>query len=201
MLTSHPSAFIPPAPRVYPKPLPLWRLLWHLNRSSLAIWPDDAFDTLITKSRVMGVETLVANDPEAVRHVMVANGSNYGRPVSVRRVVHALGGSGLFLSEGTDWRRQRRLLAPSFTPASISLLLPHFQDAGLHLLHAIEKTREANLSKAFQDAALEAVLRALFSMPDNRARENLGHLVRDYIEGPGRPHLLDVIAKNDSDFP
>jgi cytochrome P450 len=200
MLTSHPAAVTPPAPVVYRKPLPLWRLLWNLNRSSLAIWPDEAFEMLIAKSKVMGVETLVVNDPDAVRHVMVANASNYGRPVSVRRVVRPLGGSGLFLSEGIDWRRQRRLLAPSFIPAGISLLLPHFRDAGLHLLQAIEKAREANLSKAFQDAALEAVLRALFSMPDNSAREKLGHLVRNYIEGPGRPTLLDVIARNDSDF-
>ena len=148
----------------------------------------------------MGVETLVVNDPDAVRHVMAANASNYGRPVSVRRVVRPLGGSGLFLSEGIDWRRQRRLLAPSLIPAGISLLLQHFRDAGLHLLHAIEKTREANLSKVFQDTALEAVLRALFSMLDNSAREKLGDSVRDYIEGPGRPTLLDVIARNDSDF-
>jgi cytochrome P450 len=200
MATSLPSAFIPPAPFVYPKPLPLWRLLWNVSRSSLAIWPDEAFETLTARSRVMGVETLVVNDPEAVRHVMVANASNYGRPVSVRRVVRPIGGAGLFLSEGADWRRQRRLLAPSFTPASISLLLPHFRDAGVHLLHAIEKTRQANLSKAFQDAALEAVLRALFSMPDNSARERLGHSARDYVEGPGRPNLLDGFARNESDF-
>jgi cytochrome P450 len=201
MLTSHPSPFIPPAPAVYRKPLPLWRLLWNLNRSSLAIWHDEVFEAPIARSKVMGVEFLVVNDPDAVRHVMVANASNYGRPVSVRRVVRPLGGSGLFLSEGVDWKRQRRLLAPSFIPASISLMLPHFRDAGLHLLHTIEKTRQANLSKGFQDAALEAVLRALFSMPDNSAREKLGHSVRIYIEGPGRPNLLDVIgARNESDF-
>jgi cytochrome P450 len=201
MLTSTPSAFIPPAPVVYRKPLPLWRLLWMLNRSSLAIWHDEVFEAPIARRRVVGVEFLVVNDPDAVRHVMVANASNYGRPVSVRRVVRPLGGSGLFLSQGDDWRRQRRLLAPSFIPASIGLMLPHFRDAGLHLLHTIEKTRQANLSKAFQDAALEAVLRALFSMPDNSAREKLGRSVRNYIEGPGRPNLLDVIgARNESDF-
>jgi len=152
------------------------------------------------KNRFMGVDFLVVNDPDAIRHVMVANASNYGRPVPVRRVVRPLGGSGIFLSEGIDWRRQRRLLAPSFIPASIGLLLPHFRAAGLHLLHTIEKMRRANLSKAFQYTALEAVLRALFSMPDNGAREKLGHSVRNYIEGPGRPNLLDAAANNESDF-
>jgi hypothetical protein len=77
------------------------------------------------------------------------------------------------------------LLAPTFTPATIGLLLPHFRDAGLHLLRSIERSSQANLSKAFQDTALEAVLRALFSLPESGDRENLRRMVREYIEGPG----------------
>ena len=87
----------------------------------------------------------------------------------------------LFLAEGPDWRRQRRLLAPTFAPASIGLLLPHFRDAGLHLLRSLEESPRANLSKAFQDTALEAVLRALFSMPESGDRETLAYMARAYI--------------------
>ena len=76
---------------------------------------------------------------------------------------------------------------PTFTPATIGLLLPHFRDAGLHMLRSIEMSPRANLSKVFQDTALEAVLRALFSLPESGDREKLRHMVRDYIEGPGRP--------------
>lgn len=192
--------FIPPAPTVYAKDLPLWRLLWNVAQSSLAIWPDYAFDTRMARNKVMGVETLLANDPDAMRHVLISNSANYRRPHSVRRIARPLGGEGLFLAEGADWRRQRRLLAPTFTPASISLLLPHFREAGHHLLHAIEKTPQVNLSKAFQETALEAVLRALFSMPESGAREKLSHLVRDYVEGPGRPNILDGFAKSEDAF-
>jgi cytochrome P450 len=112
----------------------------------------------------------------------------------------ALGGAGLFLAEGADWRRQRRLLASPFTPASINLLLPHFQEAGLHLLHSIEKSSRVNLAQAFQETAFEAVLRALFSMPESSARNKLSHLVRDYIEGPGRPDLFDTFANSEDAF-
>jgi cytochrome P450 len=194
------STFIPPAPVVYAKDLPLWRLLWNITQSSLTIWPDYAFDILIAKNKVMGVETLLVNDPEAMRRVSIANAANYRRPPGFRRVARPLGGAGLFLAERADWRRQRRLLAPTFTPSSISVLLPHFREAGIHLLHTIEKTAQANLSSAFQEAALEAVLRALFSMPQNSAREKLSDLVRDYVEGPGRPNLFDAFAKSEDAF-
>jgi cytochrome P450 len=184
-MTAESLPFVPPAPTVHTTDLSVWRLLWRITRSTLSIWPDYAFDKLYIRSRVLGVETLAVNDPEGVRHVLTANAGNYRRPYSVTRIARPLGGSGLFLAEGADWRRQRRVLAPTFTPATIGLLLPHFRDAGLHLLRLIEMSSRANLSKAFQDTALEAVLRALFSLPESGAREQLRDMVRDYIEGPG----------------
>jgi cytochrome P450 len=192
--------FVPPAPKVYEKDLPVWHFLWNVTRSDLSIWPDYAFDTLYARNRIFGFETIFVNDPDGVRHVLTANAANYRRPAVVNRVARPLGGSGLFLAEGTDWRRQRRLLAPTFTPASIGLLLPHFHEAGLHLLHSIEKTPRVNLSKAFQDTALEAVLRALFSMPESGEREKLSHLARDYVEGPGRPNLFDGFSRSEDSF-
>ncbi len=191
---------VPPAPPVRQEDLPLWRLLWKMTRSTLSIWPDYAFERLTVQNRVMGIDTIVVSDPEGVRRVLGANAANYRRPYSVTRVARPLIGSGLFLAEGADWRRQRRLLAPTFTPASIGVLLPHFREAGLHLLRSVEKSPRANLSKAFQDTALEAVLRALFSMPESGDREKISHMARDYIEGPGRPNLIDGFSKSESSF-
>jgi cytochrome P450 len=98
------------------------------------------------------------------------------------------------------WRRQRRILAPSFTPASLDILVPHFHEAALHLLRGLDGRAEANLSEAFQDTALEAVLRALFSMPEDAARQKLSRLVRDFVNGPGRPGLLDGFASSETSF-
>src|SRR5271166_6312217 len=77
-------------------------------------------------------------------------------------------------------------LSPSLSPppaGCIGLLLPHFRDSGPHLLRSVEKSARANLSKAFQDAALEAVLRALFSIPESGDSETLSHMARAYIDG------------------
>ena len=192
--------FVPPAPTVHQKNLPVWRLLWKATRSSLSIWPDAAFDARYIRNSVMGLKSIVVSDPEGVRHVLTANVANYRRPPAVTRFARPLGGSGLFLAEGADWRRQRRLLAPMFNPGGIGLLLLHFRDAGLHLLLSVESSPRANLSKAFQDTALEAVLRALFSMPESGERETLSQLMRAYADGPGRPNLIDAFATGDDSF-
>jgi cytochrome P450 len=199
-VSSHAPPFVPPAPKVYDKDLPTWRLIWNVTRSSLSISPDYVFEVSHVRNRVLGIETFVVNDPDGIRHVMTTNAANYRRPYAILRVAKPLVGSGLFLAEGANWRRQRRLLAPTFTPASVGLLLPHFREAGIHLLRGIGKAPLANLSKAFQDTALEAVLRALFSMPESGERETLSHLAREYVAGAGRPNLLDGLAKSDNAF-
>lgn len=168
--------------------------------SSLSIWPNFAFDILVNKRTTLGVTSILVNDPEGVRHFLISNSANYRRPPSIRRVAVPLGGSGLFMAEGAEWRRQRKLMAPTFTPSSISVLVPHFQEAARHLLQGVEGKPRVNLSRAFQDTALEAVLRALFSMPDHQAREQLSSLVRSYVEGAGRPGLFDGFATSEESF-
>ena len=199
-MTVQSSPFVPPAPTVHPKNLPVWRLLWNLTRSTLSIWPDYAFDALYIRNSVMGLKTFVVSDPEGVRHVMTANAANYRRPPPSLASRARSAAQGFFSRKApigavsaVCWRRRSR-------PRSIGLLLPHFRDAGLHLLRSVERSPRANLSKAFQDTALEAVLRALFSMPESGDRETLSHMVREYADGPGRPNLFDGFSTSENSF-
>lgn len=169
-------------------------------RSNIEIWPDYAFDVMVNKRTTLGLTAVLLNDPVWIRHVMIDNAVNYRRPSAVRRVAVPVGGSGLFLAEGQEWRRQRRTLAPSFTPSSLDILVPHFNEAALHMMRAIEGQTHSNLSEAFQDTALEAVFRALFSMPEDAARQKLNRLVRDFVAGPGRPGFFDGFASSENSF-
>jgi cytochrome P450 len=146
------------------------------------------------------VEAVLINDPEGIRHVMATNATNYVRPKMMPRVLRPLLGHGIFLAEGTEWRRQRRMLSPAFTPHNVSLLLPHFTAAANDLLQRLEASSIADLSEAFQMATLEAGLRAMFSMPDSVQRARLGTMVRGYVEGPGHPNILDMLARDESAF-
>jgi hypothetical protein len=55
---------------------------------------------LYVRNSVLGLKTLLVNDPEGVRHVLTGNAANYRRPPVVTRFARPLGGSGLF------WRRR-----------------------------------------------------------------------------------------------
>ena len=194
------SPVIPPAPVVHPKDLPAIKLLWGSIRNSLAIWPDYAFDVPFSRNKLFGIESVLINDPAGVRHMMATNAANYVRPAVVPRLLRPLAGEGVFLAEGSEWLRQRRLLSPSFTPHRVNILLRHFIAAAADLVHRLEGQSSADLLAAYQTAALDAVLRALFSMPDQKERDRLGDLVRQYFAGPGSPNIFDSFATSEASF-
>lgn len=195
----------PPAPPVRRQPFSAVPLLLRsvrnvYIRNVCAIWPDHAFETPFLSARSFGVDIAVVNDPEGVRYVMATNASNYGRPAMFPRMLRPVTGRGLLLAEGKEWRRQRRLLAPAFAPHQVKVLIPHFIAAARDLVGRIEGLPHADLSGAFQVATLDAVLRALFSIPDQAARDRLADLVREYLAGPGRPQVFDLFASTETSF-
>ncbi|ATQ41811.1 cytochrome P450 [Caulobacter mirabilis] len=191
---------VPPAPYVHRQELPIWRLVLSTAKNSLGNWAESSFDALLGRRNVFGIDSLLVNDPKWVRHVLHANLHNYVKPPAMVRPVRPLAGEGVLLAEGPEWKRQRRMLAPAFTPASVGLLLPHFQAASEAMVRRLEKTPRVDLSEAFHQAALDAVLRALFSLPVDESRTGLAAIVRDYLAGPGRPNLFDGFARAEDDF-
>ncbi len=67
----------------------------------------------------------LANDPEAIKHVLVDNAKAYRKSRNYDGLRLALG-QGLVTSEGELWRRQRKLVAPAFTPARTARYVPSF---------------------------------------------------------------------------
>jgi cytochrome P450 len=180
----------------------LWPLLANLtlSRDTTAVWAEHHFDDLVAPLRLAGMKVLLVSDPDGVRHYLTSTQARYRRPIPARRIALPVTGNGVFMAEGADWRRQRRLLAPSFTPASVGLLTGHFLAAAETMIRDLPTRGGANLAQIFQQVALDAVLRALFSLPDAQERARLASLVRDYIVGPAIPNAFDVLARADDDY-
>src|SRR5262249_15877548 len=81
----------------------------------------------------------------------------------------------------------RLSLAASFQTTYVVILHPHFLAAATGLANTLNSSTRANLALAFQEATLEAVLRALFSLPDSDQRGRIAAMVRYYLSGPGVP--------------
>jgi len=196
---AHP--IIPPGYRPHRKPLPKWRWLPQFFINPLSVYAEESFDRLYGRARAFGIDTLAINDPEGIRYVLNTNMANYRRPVIQPRIFRPAMGQGVFLAEGETWRRQRRMLAPLFSPAATGDLIPHFQTAAEGMLGRLDGQTRVNLTEVFHRAALDAVLKALFSLQADDSHIGMTRLVRDYLESAGRPTPLDAMAVREEDFP
>src|SRR3954451_8863804 len=88
---------VPPAPKVHDRDLPGWRALYKFNRNTLSSQPQRAFEEPIIRRRMLGLESLLINDPDGVRHVLASAMDKYKRLVAADRILGPLGGTGLFL--------------------------------------------------------------------------------------------------------
>lgn len=111
-------------------------------------------------------DTWVVTDPDAVRRVLVSNHRNYTKGIGIERV-RVLLGNGLMVSEGEQWRRQRRLLQSAFHRPAVEAFFPIYHQQAIALADRWLQTAHAgqpvNVTEAVSETTLMAVLGALFS--------------------------------------
>jgi cytochrome P450 len=150
-----------------------WEALVGLSRAGFLdyvgeLWQQhgDVFQMNIFNRRMV-----VAIHPEAVRHVNVANRQNYDKFQSYDVVRKFILGNGLVASNGELWRRQRKLMAPFYTPKGVQAYGEIMLKDGHRLLERWSeldgKTVEIGEEMTFVTAAI--ILRAMFSMDSDEA--------------------------------
>ena len=122
----------------------------------------------------LGSRTLVfAMNPEAVRYINITNRKNYDKLDSYDSVRCYLTGDGLVSSTGDLWRRQRKLLAPFFTPKSVQAYAEIMLQDGIRLLERWEDLSQSGqmveISQEMTLVTASIILKALFSSETDEA--------------------------------
>lgn len=191
---------IPPAAKLPDRPLMGLRLIQAMRRNMLSLWGPRAYELPIIHGKLYGRERILVNDPAAIRRVLIENPHAYEKPAPTRRLTRPIIGEGVFLSEGAEWKRQRRVLSPAFTPAHVEQLTPHFAAAAEGLIRTWTAKGRVPLFRTLQEAALDAASRSMFGLPIGGRGGRIAELVRVYASGPGKPNPFDMIANEEGDF-
>jgi cytochrome P450 len=124
-----------------------------------------------------GVYNYVINHPDDIKHVLLSNHRNYTKGEGMDRVKILLG-TGIMTSEGDFWRRQRRMMQPSFHRRVI--------DRFSRLIHEVNEKFAArwaaqaargelvNLTDDASELTLEIVLHSIFGNDLERLERQLG---------------------------
>ena len=141
-------------------------LTWRIQRNLLTAWPEEAYRSDLFICRWMLRRVLVANCPEAVKHVLLDKVDNYVKSSLARQLLKPLG-RGLLTSEGELWRRQRRTVAPAFQPKRLESFTSAMVEATRGMLARWEGEPEGavvDLAEAFGQLTLQIITRTMFSI-------------------------------------
>ena len=105
--------------------------------------------------------------PEHIRHITITNAANYEKLKSYDPVRKYIVGDGIVTSTGELWKRQRRLMAPFYTPRGVQEFAEIMLRDTLVLTERWERlAAERTLVEMFDEMALvtaSIVLKAIFS--------------------------------------
>jgi cytochrome P450 len=119
----------------------------------------------IYRTSLYGTSVYAIRDVEFAYHVLVENWQNYVKGQFIERVALLLG-NGLMVSQGDLWKRQRRMIQPTFNYESFGPLAKLITAVNLRLLGkwqlAGRGNDTVNVTRDVSGMALEVVLRFIF---------------------------------------
>ncbi|HET7881457.1 MAG TPA: cytochrome P450 [Acetobacteraceae bacterium] len=195
MDAAHPNVFIPPHPPVPATELPFLQFLRAIRTNALTMWTERAYEEDVLVRRFLGRSHILLNAPDAIHHVLVDNPANYRRSPASIRILRPITGNGLLLSEGDDWRLQRRTIAPSLAPRTLPVLARHIVTCTQDALAALagQVNQPINLLAAMQSLALEIAGRSMFSLETRQHGAEMRSMLTEYARNYSKPHLFDMV--------
>lgn len=136
----------------------------------------------IYKASLFGTTMYATRNPDFAYRVLVENWQNYVKGQIIERVA-LLMGNGIVTSEGELWKRQRRMIQPSFSHESIAKLTRLITSVNLPLLEkwqaAARDHQTVNVTQDVSCMALEVILRFLLGDDYDRVKSDFDLLTQE----------------------
>lgn len=159
----------------------------------------------LVRGRILHLPLALPARPEACHEVLVTKARSFEKSPGLRILLHDLGGQGLFTSEGEHWRRQRKLMAPIFTPAALAQFPEMMRLTTLRAADQMRPGQTLDLAHETTRIAMTIVGNALFGTDTFDEVDELGEAlttalgwVNDAVTAPGiGAHIFAMDAASD----
>ncbi len=145
-------------------------LLRYANRPLQRFEDARSYSPRATAFQIFGTYHLTVFDPELIEQVLVADHASFAKDLFVRDLESILG-KGLLNSEGAQWRRQRKLTAPSFQRSEIAVYGEQMVDCAQRFVAGLEAGAEFDVHAAMMHLTLDILVRTLFGTEISRVHE------------------------------
>lgn len=185
--------FIPVRPAPMRGPRNLVKIIRTIRDNAIAAWSDEAYEREYIFYQMFMRRVLLANHPDLIRHVMLDNVANYVRDPLGQRILEPGLGNGLLTSEGLDWKRQRRLMAPIFAPRRIQAFGPLMTGCTVALADTLQAGQRIDMAEAMMHVTLDIIARSMFGADPASDVSQVGAAM-DAYQATVKPGIADLLG-------
>ena len=155
---------IPPKPQPRPDRVSLWRYLRLFRQDILSAQPARLYRAWMAEFRTPFFRSYLCNDPALIDLVLKERPDDFPKSGRIGEGLRPLLGRSVFVTNGAEWKRQRRIIDPAFEGGRLRDTYPAMLAAGqaavARLAEGVQEV-EAPMSHA----AADVIFRTLFSIP------------------------------------
>ncbi len=186
--------FEPPCPeprRVPPSRLEIIRVMM---RNPLELWGMPSYTEDHIQAKFFNERTIIANDPDLIRHVLVDNAKNYRMATIRQLILRPILQDGLLTAEGETWKRSRKAMAPVFTPRHINGFADMMLKRTEKFCHRYENSSGIHeISHDMTELTFDILAETLFSGEIVGANESFAKDVDQLLNTMGRVDPMDLL--------
>jgi cytochrome P450 len=163
---------LPPKPAARPDKVSLWRYLRLFRRDILSAQPARLYRAWMAEFRTPFFRSYLCNDPELVDLVLKGRPQDFPKSDRVREGLKPLLGRSVFVTNGAEWERQRRIIDPAFEGGRLREIYPAIWAAGqaaVARMQANIQPEPVDIEPETSHAAADVIFRTLFSIPIEHA--------------------------------
>ena len=154
----------PPKPAPRPDRVSLWHYLKLFRADILSAQPARLYHAWMAEFRTPFFRSYMVNDPKLIARVLTERPGDFPKSDRIGEGLRPLLGRSVFVTNGAEWQRQRRIIDPAFEGGRLrdtfAAMLAAGQAAAARLPEGVVEVEEQT-----SHAAADVIFRTLFSIP------------------------------------
>jgi cytochrome P450 len=155
---------IPPKPAPRPENVSLWRYLRLFRSDILSAQPARLYHAWMAEFRTPFFRSFLCNDPDLITRVLNERPADFPKSNRIGEGLRPLLGNSVFVTNGPDWTRQRRIIDPAFEGGRLREVFPAILSAAKAAV-ARMPSGMIEVEAEMSHAAADVIFRTLFSIP------------------------------------
>ncbi len=175
-----PPSVLPPKPVPRADRVSLWRYLRLFRADILSAQPARLYRAWMAEFRTPFFRSYMCNDPALIDLVLSRRPDDFPKSDRVGEGLRPLLGNSVFVTNGAQWKRQRRIIDPAFEGGRLRDTFGAMVDAARAAV-ARMPVGEVEVEEQASHAAADVIFRTLFSIPiEHAVASRVFHAFRDH---------------------